>query len=324
MKYYKGNTDVDVPENGGAFVRENGYGMELYNFLPRRARDKQYYCYGYVETKTTQYGHNTMHIERIDQAISKTDQFAEGVLVVWCALSNDYGMTVVGWYHNARVYRNSKVKNFKPKQEQYYFAVSRKEDCTLLPISQRRMQRWKMPHAASDEIGMGQAMVWYANQPSASTFRNKIARYIRQYAGENWIDRDIDMEAQESDAGAGELDGQAEEYIEGAKIEATMFCQKRNAALVSAAKDCAFKRDGKLQCEVCGFDYSATYGELGLGYIEAHHKKPVSDLQPNSVLKVGDIALVCGNCHRMIHRRKPCLTVSELQMLIGKNIKGKR
>lgn len=70
-------------------------------------------------------------------------------------------------------------------------------------------------------------------------------------------------------------------------------------------------------CEVCGFDFLATYGERGRGFIECHHLVPVRDLQPESVTTLDDLALLCANCHRMIHARRPWLSIDELRVLLG-------
>lgn len=62
-------------------------------------------------------------------------------------------------------------------------------------------------------------------------------------------------------------------------------------------------RKGNIICCVCGFDFQATYGELGAGFIECHHTKPISSMKPDEVTKLSDLILVCSNCHRMLHRR---------------------
>jgi putative restriction endonuclease len=55
-------------------------------------------------------------------------------------------------------------------------------------------------------------------------------------------------------------------------------------------------------CEACGDDMEAIYGELGTGYIEAHHKVPVALIEEGETTKLSDLAALCANCHRMIHR----------------------
>ncbi|MFN3092826.1 hypothetical protein [Bacillus pumilus] len=36
--------------------------------------------------------------------------------------------------------------------------------------------------------------------------------------------------------------------------------------------------------------------------------------------KVEDIAIVCSNCHRMLHRKRPWLNKDQLKLLIEKRI----
>lgn len=92
--------------------------------------------------------------------------------------------------------------------------------------------------------------------------------------------------------------------------------RERNRAIVKSRKERAPKETGKLACEACGFDFQAVYGELGDGFIECHHTVPVSELEPGKATKIGDLALLCANCHRMIHRSKPLKTVPQLVDLI--------
>lgn len=59
-------------------------------------------------------------------------------------------------------------------------------------------------------------------------------------------------------------------------------------------------------CQCCGFDFRTIYGELGAEYIEAHHLTPLSELPedvPVSQDPKKDFAVLCANCHRMIHRK---------------------
>ncbi|MCF8719442.1 MrcB family domain-containing protein [Nitrospina gracilis] len=57
-------------------------------------------------------------------------------------------------------------------------------------------------------------------------------------------------------------------------------------------------------CQACGFDFKKYYGELGEKYIEAHHLTPISQLKGKIVDRDPrkDFAVLCSNCHRMIHR----------------------
>lgn len=91
---------------------------------------------------------------------------------------------------------------------------------------------------------------------------------------------------------------------------------ERNKALIQDRKSQALKAEGALRCEACYFDFSARYGDRGEGFIECHHTKPISEMGPGSKTKLEDLALLCANCHRMIHVRKPWLRLDELRALL--------
>ena len=77
------------------------------------------------------------------------------------------------------------------------------------------------------------------------------------------------------------------------------------------------KRGLPIACECCGFDFEKTYGERGRDFIEVHHAVPVSELKAGQRLRISDLRLLCSNCHRMVHRRQPWLSIEEVQALIG-------
>jgi len=91
--------------------------------------------------------------------------------------------------------------------------------------------------------------------------------------------------------------------------------RERSRALVEKKKQQVLAAEGRLACEGCGFDFAATYGERGEGFIECHHTIPVATLKAGSRTRVVDLALVCSNCHRMIHRQTHWLTMEELKGL---------
>lgn len=71
------------------------------------------------------------------------------------------------------------------------------------------------------------------------------------------------------------------------------------------------------KCLVCGFDFGEIYGALGEGFIHVHHVVPVSDIGPDYVVNpASDLAPICPNCHNMVHRTEPPLTVEQLQNVI--------
>ncbi|WP_212825629.1 HNH endonuclease [Polymorphospora rubra] len=88
---------------------------------------------------------------------------------------------------------------------------------------------------------------------------------------------------------------------------------------IRRAKIADAKRHGlAIACEICGFDFAKTYGVRGTDYIECHHRTPLHVTGPTKT-RLADLALICSNCHRMIHRTKPWLTVEELQSVMQRS-----
>ena len=78
------------------------------------------------------------------------------------------------------------------------------------------------------------------------------------------------------------------------------------------------RNGGVLRCEVCSRIPVQSYGlEAGDRCIEAHHKVPIEQLQPDSTTRIADMAMVCACCHRVIHSKSPCLTIDEVKELLS-------
>lgn len=94
--------------------------------------------------------------------------------------------------------------------------------------------------------------------------------------------------------------------------------RERNRALVEAKKAATLDAKGGLCCEVCGFDFSAAYGALGEGFCEVHHLVPLSASSESVTTTLNDLAVLCSNCHRIIHRSTPMLSVAELSKVVAR------
>jgi predicted HNH restriction endonuclease len=79
----------------------------------------------------------------------------------------------------------------------------------------------------------------------------------------------------------------------------------RDAKIRAAIKDAP---DGLLRCEVpgCGFCFEEVYGKLGEGFAHVHHLDALNCNADEVTTTLGDLAIVCANCHAMIHRNKEC------------------
>jgi 5-methylcytosine-specific restriction protein A len=108
-----------------------------------------------------------------------------------------------------------------------------------------------------------------------------------------------------------------EEAEEGRILTRTHRARERDEKLRAARCEKALEENGVLACGACGFDFEATYGVRGKAFIECHHTKPLSELKPGTKTLLKDLALLCSNCHRMIHVRRPWLTVEQLKALIS-------
>jgi len=95
--------------------------------------------------------------------------------------------------------------------------------------------------------------------------------------------------------------------------------RERDNKINRRKKELYFKQNGKLNCEVCDFDFYMAYGELGKGFIEVHHKTPLSEIDGETKTNLDDLALVCPNCHRMLHREINTLSIKKLKSLLTKS-----
>jgi 5-methylcytosine-specific restriction protein A len=107
-----------------------------------------------------------------------------------------------------------------------------------------------------------------------------------------------------------------EEFAEGRVLSRVHKIRERNSTVTKKKKKEIFSLTGKLACEACKFDFAEKYGKIGEGFAECHHNKPISELRPGDTTKLSDLAILCANCHRMIHNSSRWLSVDELKRLI--------
>lgn len=107
--------------------------------------------------------------------------------------------------------------------------------------------------------------------------------------------------------------GKGAEYAEGERLHLETSYFRRNPALRAAAIQIHGPR-----CAACSFDFEVVYGAAGAGYIEIHHLDPLAERvatagQSSSQTSVNDVVPLCANCHRVVHRRRPALSLAELK-----------
>lgn len=141
----------------------------------------------------------------------------------------------------------------------------------------------------------------YQRAPSELKWGSSVIRF--------WSDKLED----ESGLLTGELSpGAVRLYPEGALKRVTVNAYERDER---ARADCI--RHYGTACQACGMDFAQQYGAFGEGFIHVHHRIELHTVtQGYQVNPVEDLVPLCPNCHAMVHRRQPMLTVQELRDLL--------
>ncbi len=115
------------------------------------------------------------------------------------------------------------------------------------------------------------------------------------------------------------LDGDEDDELaafEGELRRRFVLHRSRERSLRVAKVRSVLAEKGRLPCEVpgCGFDFVERYGEeLGEGYAHVHHLHPLSKLTGKTKVTLEDLAIVCANCHAMIHRWGDCRPLADVR-----------
>lgn len=288
MERYDG-IDGDSIQRGGSYNKDS-IGHEVCNFSNTDGK-----VYGYVQPT------GQIKIEKL--GAGKKDEHVSGVTVIWTAGPDSGGTAVVGWYKNATVFRESQsIKRPTDLQKSNgldtFRIVALASDATLLPLDKRSLM---IPRAVKG--GIGQSNVWYADSPESEPIVAGILRLVES-GGEADPLPDVDKEAY---------------GFEGNPRLMAHMRRERNATIVQKKKGEVFGKTGALTCEACGFDFAKTYGEHGREFCEVHHLVALHKSDGLIKTELRDLAIVCSNCHRIIHRMNPMPSIAELATVIREN-----
>ena len=100
------------------------------------------------------------------------------------------------------------------------------------------------------------------------------------------------------------------EAIEGELLKKEMQFRSRNRSLIAAKK-----ANSDYRCEICGFIFTDDYGQRGDRFIIAHHNEPIGKGKAPRKTTLQDISLLCANCHSMIHKTNPPVSINSLRIL---------
>lgn len=104
-------------------------------------------------------------------------------------------------------------------------------------------------------------------------------------------------------------------FDEGHKKEITLEIAFRDRKLIEQAKAVHGTK-----CLVCDFDFGEIYGSHGEGFIEMHHLHPIAQGARKTTIE--ELAPVCANCHRMLHKGNQLLSIKELKQIISTTYKN--
>jgi hypothetical protein len=89
--------------------------------------------------------------------------------------------------------------------------------------------------------------------------------------------------------------------------------RERDPALAEAKRNAVRTVIGRLECEACGFATDAAFPGLSGEVCEIHHRVPLSEACSGVETRLEDLAVLCANCHRAIHRTRPVMSVEQFR-----------
>ena len=135
-----------------------------------------------------------------------------------------------------------------------------------------------------------------ADHTNESQYWALICEGVRRQYPEGPLGSDVDLEA-----------------VEGEPRLVTHLRRERAPDLVAKKKAAVLKIAGRLACEACGFDFAEQYPSLGISFCEVHHTRALGKGIGTRITKLSDLAVLCANCHRMIHRTVPMDSVESFR-----------
>ena len=308
MKYYKGISEDDTPlGTGGSYPKEEKH--EIFNFL-----DDDGTCYGY----TPPWGKLNLK-EICKKEIKKSpdgNEYIENVLIIFNASKNDGNKRrVIGFYIGATIFKDP-YPNTNPKRiitstnsfASYNIRVKSENAYLFENENERNIY---LPFAKKDGYGYGQSNIWYANNNSRCIeFRKDIIIQIEKIVTENII---------------GDSYNDEQKYFEGkinSKVK-NIFTIKRNAFARIKCLEYHFPDNKNYKCVLCGFDFVKQYGSYGEKFIEVHHLESHTTKSKSKgeheIDPIKELIPICSNCHSIIHREKPAVSIERMKEIIRNN-----
>lgn len=98
---------------------------------------------------------------------------------------------------------------------------------------------------------------------------------------------------------------------EGAVLEVTLNRYERDPE----ARQACLKHYG-LACAVCEMTFGDVYGDIGRDFIHVHHLDQLAMGGERKTDPIEHLRPVCPNCHAMLHKRTPPVSIPELRKML--------
>ncbi len=181
----------------------------------------------------------------------------------------------------------------------------------------RRLFGW----ATVDDIKLGDRteyrfsnLIAFRNRPLKTTLKKQSdglaisADYIRPYLicqTPDYLLAAASTDSQTADSIA--------EALEGTRTEIKHLTSKRSRRL----RDSAFSNANGV-CAVCGRNFTNLLSGRGTRTLQVHHRKQLSAFEMPTVTTLEDLAVVCANCHCLLHLNpKKALLIEELKTMLS-------
>jgi 5-methylcytosine-specific restriction protein A len=106
-------------------------------------------------------------------------------------------------------------------------------------------------------------------------------------------------------------DAEVQLYIEGTRRKVVASRLERSAS----ARAACINAKG-VRCLCCRLDFGERYGDFGRGFIHVHHQELLAGGGRRETNPIDDLFPVCPNCHAMLHRSNPPLTIDQLRQAL--------
>ena len=176
MTAYQGITDTDSIVGGGAHVDTYKHGGEVCNFAVHNG------CvFGYVQAPKGRRKKNAWRDIKLERlGAKKSDDWIDGIKIIWTARRPGVGRVVIGWYNQATLFRRYQYFDNPPELQRLngldgYVVRARASDVKLLLPDQRVVA------VPSKKKGtFGQSNIWYADTRKAKKVAAKVIRDVKR------------------------------------------------------------------------------------------------------------------------------------------------